>query len=148
MLTNPSQAGDGVRATAWELFQALPTEFLDEVIGRSERQADGLIKFRYELPAGTKLVLSDGSKLPAEGIGYLLKEEVETVEVPLEAGEYGVTSIATGSGISSTWKILIVHVRDRHGVPKMTLRATRLSGEPLEGRFTLYGVGEPIPPPD
>jgi hypothetical protein len=138
---------DGMRATAWEIFQDLPDVYVDEVLGRSERQADGLIKFRYGLPPGTKLVLGDGTALPADGIGYLLKEEIETVEVPLEAGEYGVTSIATGSGTGSAWKIHIVHVRDKDGVPKMTLRATRLSGERLDGRFTLYGVGKPVPPP-
>jgi hypothetical protein len=139
---------DGNRATAWEIFQGLPEAFVDEVVGRSERQADGLIMFRCGLPPGTKLVLTDGGLLPADGIGYLLREEIETVEVPLQAGEYGVTSIATGTGSGSAWKILIVHVRDKDGVPRMTLRATRLSGEPLEGRFTLYGIGEPIPPPE
>jgi hypothetical protein len=138
---------DGAQATAWEIFQSLPEDYVDEALKHCERQPDGLIKFRYGLPSGTKVVLKDGRKIPAEGIGYLVKEEVETVEVPLEAGEYGVTSIATGSAAGSAWKILISHVRDRDGVTKMTLRATRLSGEQLEGRFTLYGVGERIPPP-
>jgi restriction endonuclease len=141
------EQADGIQATAWDIFQNLSEAFVEEVIGRSDRQADGSIRFRYGLPNGTMLVLNDGTKLPADGIGYLLKEEVETIEVPLDAGEYGATSIATGSATGSAWKILIAHVRDKDGVPRMTLRATRLSGEPLEGRFTLYGVGEPVPPP-
>jgi hypothetical protein len=95
-----------------------------------------------------KLVLSDGSTLAAEGIGYLIKDEIETVEVPLEAGEYGLTSIATGSGTGNSWKVLVVYVRDQEGVPKMNLRATKLSGQLLEGTVTLYGLGDPVPPPN
>jgi len=120
---------------------------VNEVLAKSEHQPDGLIRFRYGLPPDTKLVLSDGSTLIAEGIGYLIKEEIETVAVPLEAGEYGLTSIATGSGASTDWKVLIVYVRGPNGVPQMSIRATRTSGPPLEGRVTLYGLGEPIPPP-
>jgi hypothetical protein len=141
------ESADGARQTAWDLFHNLPDEFVEDVLARSERQPDGVIKFRYGLRPGTKLVLSDGSTLIAEGIGYLIKEEIDTVAVPLDAGEYGLTSIATGSGAGNEWKVLIVYVRDRNGVPQMSVRATRLSGLPLEGKVTLYGVGESISPP-
>ncbi len=141
------ESAEGTRQTAWEIFHNLPSEFVNEVLAKSEHQPDGLIRFRYGLPPDTKLVLSDGSTLIAEGIGYLIKEEIETVAVPLEAGEYGLTSIATGSGASTDWKVLIVYVRGPNGVPQMSIRATRTSGPPLEGRVTLYGLGEPIPPP-
>ncbi len=83
------------------------------------------------------LVLSDGSTLLAEGIGYLVKEEIETMEVPLEAGDYGLIPVASGTGTSEAWKVLVVYIRDKEGVAKMSIRATRVAGPWPEGTVTL-----------
>jgi hypothetical protein len=128
---------DGTSLTAWEIFNRRAQD--PALLAQSERQPDGLIRLRVGLPAGVSLVGPDGVSRGAEGIGYLVREEIETMRVPLKAGEYGATSIATGSAKGTDWKVLIAVVKDQTGKPQMSLRATKLSGPFPEGLVTLYG---------
>ena len=117
-------------------------------MSRSELADDGKIHAGIRLTPGTVLVAPGGVRLPATGIVYLVRRERDMVLVPLAAGEYGVTSIATGTGAGNTWKIQIVYARGADGQPRMNLRASRLKGLiPVRTRLKLFGIGDPLPHP-
>jgi hypothetical protein len=140
---------DGSSSSIWDVFnQHAQNPNFRASLAMAERQSDGLIRWRLGMPEGVQLVGSDGVRRAVEGIGYLVREELEVINVPLKAGQYGVRSIATGSGTGSDWTIRIVFTRDEYGQPLMNLRANKLTGAlPAGSRVSLYGAGDPIEPP-
>lgn len=114
---------------------------MTEALNRAERLPTGEIKFGLRLAPGTFTEMANGPKFAAEGIVYLIREETELIEVPLKAGQYAARSVATGSGVSTTWKVTVAYVKDKDGQPQMSLNVSRADGKTLPGgHIELYGA--------
>jgi hypothetical protein len=118
-----------------------------ESLTKADRQEDGLIRFGLRLAPGTTLRLPDGRTVGVEGIHYLVRQETETLSIPLRPGEYGAQSIATGQAVGRDWKVTVAWVEGSDSQPKMTLHLARASGDLPQGRYHLFAIGEPVPLP-
>jgi hypothetical protein len=138
---------NGERLSAWDIFDRhLNDPRSRTALAASERRPDGLVKYRLGLPTATVLLPpAGGEPIPVEGIGYMVEHEIDTIRVPLKPGEYNLRSVATGSGQGREWTVRIALVRDASGEPRMNLRLNRNDGMPRQGKFSVYGLGEPLP---
>jgi hypothetical protein len=129
--------------------------FLDEgkrpdlaaVLASCARQADGLIRYGLRLPAGSVARFPNNETHEVVGLHLLVKDERETISVPLKPGEYWATSVATGQATGKKWKVTVAILRGEDGLPKTAIRLASSTGVLPKAVYRLFGVGDPIPPP-
>lgn len=145
---NFESAVDGsMLGTAVDIYNRVIDESrIDPIIDDAPRRPDGLIEVRLGL-GGTYLTAPDGRRLAVEGVLYLVREEIETIDIPLQPGEYAARSVATGAASGADWTVKVAYVQGDDRIPRMSLRLARVHGDVPPGRVVLYGIGEPIPPP-
>jgi hypothetical protein len=144
------EADDGKpMGTALDIYDELVVQpWFGDAMERSEHVDSASTKFRWRLPAGTVAITPDGRRLAAEGIGFLVKHEEETIAVPLKPGEYAARSIATGGAAGPTWKVKVVYVRQDGQPPRMSIQVSRADGSELPpGLIELFGRDPIAPPP-